>query len=335
MAGIRRQLTKVLSGFEKERHKDKRVSHLTYRPSRQEFPVPELVLFALRNVMGFDWDGPGEKCAWWVMCSFKGLPISFENRKMGFAICYADDPQVDIKRIVGQLRSAIAKVEKFLEPVAKQQVESGNVTIANEYTNFTTRYRFFRNLADTAYNAANAPPSERVTNVLEGTEPDSLDAFTAAIESLNRSTAFQCDGFYHSTAMIDVFFSRLEHMLILLRAFTGRPLAHGELLKFLTSRWDEKFKSFVDVKGDANAQKCYTRLKNIKEKIRNPLAHGGMENDGSSLYIHLPTIGALPATFTKVRNSAQFNLIPIEHEDHNSICELFDEVDRILSAGSG
>ncbi len=132
--------------------------------------------------------------------------------------------------------------------------------------------------------------------------------------------------------MVDAYFSGLEHYLILLRAFCGRPLSKGELLEFIALPWSEKFKAMVDVTEPAT-QLCYARLKTLKERIRNPLAHGGIENDGSSFYIHMPELGALPATFTKIRESARFNLMPIEPEDYITACQLFDEIDHILSSG--
>jgi hypothetical protein len=49
-------------------------------------------------------------------------------------------------------------------------------------------------------------------------------------------------------------------------------------------------------------QTLYSRLKRIKERVRNPFAHGGVENDGGSLLVHIPTIGAMPANFTQIRD---------------------------------
>lgn len=42
------------------------------------------------------------------------------------------------------------------------------------------------------------------------------------------------EGFFYSVAMVDAF-SRLEHQLILLRAFHGSPLSDGQLQAFLGS----------------------------------------------------------------------------------------------------
>ena len=61
-------------------------------------------------------------------------------------------------------------------------------------------------------------------------------------------------GFYYSTAMVDAFFSRLEHMLVLIRAFCGTPLRDGELTGLLSMTWDDKLKALVDVRRAGRAE---------------------------------------------------------------------------------
>ncbi|SPP97820.1 hypothetical protein [Bradyrhizobium vignae] len=44
-------------------------------------------------------------------------------------------------------------------------------------------------------------------------------------------------------------------------------------------------------------------------------------------------MGALPANFTKFRQSIRFSFFPVEKEDHGSACELFDAVDAMFRTG--
>lgn len=67
-------------------------------------------------------------------------------------------------------------------------------------------------------------------------------------------------GFFYSTAMIDAFFSRVEHQFVLLLAFRGQPLANGELKEFRSSNWDEKLKKLIDVDTDKDAQKLLSTM---------------------------------------------------------------------------
>jgi hypothetical protein len=327
-APLRGRLEKALVGFSSEVPERDWSAETTHRPDAADFPVPELVLFALRNVLRFPWSGPEEKVRWAVHCLFTGVQVSLELRKFGFTICYPKDKAIDVPRLCGQLRTAVKHVEQWLEPFAQTQVEAGAVTIENRHSQFDNRYRFFREHADAAYGNAETPLPNAASVPNNG-----LSALDDIVDSWNHRARHRREGFYYSTAMIDAFFSRLEHQLVLLLAFRSAPLPSGALKAFLASSWDDKLKTLVDVDTDKDAQKVYARLKRLKERIRNPFAHGGVENDGGSLFIHLPTIGALPANFTQIRHSVQFNLIPVEEDDHRSACEIFDSLDLMLSSG--
>ncbi len=133
--------------------------------------------------------------------------------------------------------------------------------------------------------------------------------------------------------MVDSYFSRLEHRLVLLRAFVGTPLAEGELLRLLAAKWDEKLKLVWPMPLPRRAELALGRMRRIKERIRNPFAHGGAENDGGSLFFHLPQIGAIPANFSQFGNSVRFSFLPVDADDHAESCTVFDELDTLLCTG--
>jgi hypothetical protein len=330
-AVLRPRLVKALVGFSRELPQDWREQNLESRgrPAPAEFPVPDLVLFALRNVLGFRWSGPGEKVRWSVYGTFTGVPVSFEMRKFGFTICAAKGPGIELKRLCGQLQVAVKHVEDWLAPLAKEQAAKGNVTVANRYSEFDSRYRFFRGLADRSYRRTDKKPRRTVTPKTKD-EPSAIFGDLAA--DWNQMMRANTQGFYYSTAMVDAFFSRLEHILVLLRAFCGAPLQDDELTALLSMAWDDKLKALVNV-AEPGLQKLYSDLKRIKERVRNPFAHGGVENDGGSLFVHIPTVGAMPANLTQIRNSVRFNLFPVGKDDHGSTCAVFDAFDRAMREG--
>jgi hypothetical protein len=331
-AVLRPRLVKALVGFSRELPKDWREQDLENqgRPAPPEFPVPDLVLFALRNVLDFPWSGPGEKVRWSVYGTFTGVPVSFEMRKLGFTICVATGAKIEFKRLCGQLQVAVKHVEDWLAPLAKEQAAKGNVTVANRYSEFDSRYRFFRGLADRSYRRADKKPRRTVTLKAKD-EPSAI--LGALATDWNHMMRANTQGFYYSTAMVDAFFSRLEHILVLLRAFCGSPLRDSELTAFLNMSWDDKLKALVNV-AEPGLQKLYSDLKRIKERVRNPFAHGGIENDGGSLFVHIPTVGVMPANFTQIRNSVRFNFIPVGKDNHGSACAVFDAFDQAIREGS-
>lgn len=300
----------------------------SYRPDTARFPVPELVLFLFRDVLDWTYYGPWEKVRWTVIGAVDGHLVAFELRKFGFTISRPPDrPDLD-QRIEGQLVAALKCVERHLAPLAHDQVAAGEVLIVNRLYEFDERYRFFRGLADASYTAGVDPPPTPADATLREPVQDRLDRITA---SINACSVSRRRGFFHSGAMIDAWFSCLEHRLVLLRAFTGRPLAAGELLAFLTAKWDDKLKGVLPTPLPREAESLLGRLRGVKERIRNPLAHGGVENDGGSLFFHLPHVGSVPANFTRYGKSARFSILPVGASDHHEICGLFDAVDKLLS----
>lgn len=71
----------------------------------------------------------------------------------------------------------------------------------------------------------------------------------------------------------------------------------------------------------------------MKAVIRNPLAHGGVENDGGAFYFHLPKIGAVPANLSRYRGRLEMSFFPIAASTHEQTCRLFDDVDAMLTSG--
>jgi hypothetical protein len=152
-AVLRPGLITALVGFSRELPEDWLGQELESRgrPEPSDFPLRDFALFALRNVLGFSWSGPEEKVRWSVYGTFAGVLVALEMRKFGFTICTAKEANIEIKRLCGQLQVAGTHVEDWLAPFAKSRAAKGNVTVANRYNEFESRYRFFRRLADQSY----------------------------------------------------------------------------------------------------------------------------------------------------------------------------------------
>ena len=329
---LRARLVKKLNGFSADFPAD--LDTWTMEASRLErsaFPVPEMVLFALRNIMGWRWNGPGEKVRWSVYGSVLSEPVGFELAKFGFTILRVPGHKVPQGRIVGQLSDAMRLIEEILEPMAMYQAQVGEVGIANRFGEFDARYGFFRDNAQSAFARAKEPPLLPKRRNSSKTGPEIVGGMIAPL--LNHIHAAQREGFFHASAMVDAYFSALEHRLIMLRAFTGQPLEERGLLSFLDKSWDDKLRTILPLGADHAAGVTFGRLRRIKERLRNPLSHGGVENDGGSLFFHLPGIGALPANFSSFADSARFSFMPIEDASFEDCCSVLDAMDQLLSTG--
>lgn len=330
---LRRRLERRLAGFSAQVPESAAAGAVSYRPRRDLFPVPELVLFTLRDVLGWRWLGPWEKTRWTVYGSVDGQRIAFELRKFGFTIHIPKDQPELGTRVEGQLRQALREVEVYLRPFAKAQVDRGEAMIINRFAEFDERYRFHRDLAAAAYRRGKETPP--VADPSPGKdEQDRLGSISLAITAqINDSLSADRQGFFHSTAMIDAYFSCLEHRLVLLRAFMGRAFVANEVLDLLSMGWDDKLKLVLPKPLPRAAGQLLGRMRRIKERIRNPFAHGGVENDQGSIFFKLPKIGAVPANFTRFGDSVRFTFLPIDADDHADSCSVFDALDTLLSSG--
>ncbi len=333
MAALQKRMAKSLKGFKSGLPPD--CDPWSLRGGRSDprlFPVPELVLFALRDVMGFSWSGRGEKVRWSVYATVEGEPFIFESRKFGFAIDHREElPAGLLKRVEGQLSSSLRLLEPLLNDVASAQIANGNLTLENRFAEFDNRYRFFRTLADKAFQFKAAAGKDA-----DGTSERTNDTkvFSDLTERLNQSLKVQQEGYFASGAMVDAYFSRLEHRVLLLRAFIGRPLEVGDFETFLQKTWEQRLREVVPSDINAAIGKLLGELRDVKSSIRNPLAHGGVENDGGAFYFHMPSIGAIPANLSRYRGRLKTSFFPIADRDHAEICALFDDFDELLETGA-
>ena len=294
-----------------------------HNPDLDMFPVPELVLFALRDVMGFRWTGPGEKVRWIVHATVEGEPFGFALRKQGFRILrrHGLKPEL-LRRVSGQLSSSLRLLEPFLKMVAEAQISEGNLTLANKMALHEDRYRYFRKLADQSFARTEDEPVGPTLNA-EGAP----DIIASIFDGVKWQIEAEQEGFFASGAMVEAWFSGLEHRLLLLRAFIGRPLPSGGFKAFLAEGWDDRLRILVREAGSTLNSGLMGRLRRVKETIRNPLSHGG------SFHFHLPRVGAIPANLSRYRGRVRMSFFPISPTSHNETCVVFDEVDALLSTG--
>jgi hypothetical protein len=282
----------------------------SYRISidRNDMPVPGLIEYMLVNVLGFQNFGPDEKLRWLVSFSYQGMRCSLAYQKFGVRLYIAKDDVAEqdvprkAKEIIGKLNRAAKIIERqVLDPYATTQIRNGNVTVVNQYHNLDRIYQYFREQAFRTFS-----------------DNPELGLF---------------EGFCNALAMINAYFSRLEHLLVIVLPFINFSPAADDLVKIIGSQWGDKYRQIFDINQDKPAKLYYDQLHDIKERFRNTFSHGGFEKDGASLYFHLPAIGAIPARLTEIRNSPHFNFLPLAQADFNEVCSLFDEFDNWLESG--
>jgi len=285
---------------------------------RHQFPVPAFVLFLLHGVCGFPLGRRGEKTHWVVPFCYKGVQCAISYEKFGIHFYLDEIPKhrVDAAEILGKLKKAGEASEKsILAKMAQMQIKSGNITIANQFPRFRDVYDYFRNRAVECFKS---PKQENVKEGMDG-----------LVEALNTNNRAMTEGVYNALAMIEAYFSCLEHFLVLALPFASFDRKSDNLSTFVGGLWSEKMRRVLPW-TDPKTQAFYSRLVSIKEKYRNTFAHGGFEKKGASFYFHLPPFGAIPASMSGHRDSVHFNFFPLEQSSFREVCNLFDEFDGWL-----
>ncbi|WLE95987.1 MAG: hypothetical protein QTN59_15035 [Candidatus Electrothrix communis] len=279
----------------------------------KQFPVPNLLLYLLCEVCEFPLGDRSDKTHWIVPFTYKGVNYSVSHEKFGLRFYVEKDSDSKPDEVLGKIQKAVESAEKYiLSDVAKKQIAKGNVTICNRFNSLNNRYNYFRQCANSAY----SPKNDSKEN------EDFL--------GLNNKFSASRDGGYNALAMIDAYFSRLEHFLVLAFPFVDYNRDSDDLSKFIGSLWSDKFRRIFELQ-DKEVQKHYDVLVGIKEKYRNTFAHGGFEKNGQSFYFHLDKFGAIPASMSGLRDSVHFSFFPIDKDGFESVCSLFDSFDTYLS----
>jgi len=266
---------------------------------------------------------PFEKIAWIIDLKYKGVFIELTHRKFGMAMGIAEDASEAIaEEFLQVLNRAFSVTDKVLRPLIDEQIRLGNCSIPNRRWILNARYRFFRANAEAAYRSQ--PPQKEVIR---------FDVAGRPTDWISDPFRPEREGFFYASAAIDAYFSCLEHLLVLMVPFIGFDPQKEDLLAFIRVTWSEKLKRIWDLTKDRDAKTLYDELRTIKERLRNSLSHGALEKEGMSLFVHVPALGALPASLSRFTESIHYGVIPFREASFADACELFDRTDRYLANG--
>jgi hypothetical protein len=289
-------------------------------------PLPYTVFITLCKLSGYKYFGREEKVAWAIPVTFKGVPFLLSHRKSGFKVSSAAPPGRGDElaaEMLARLNRAIGIADRLMEPEVKARVRAGKVTVINKYHTLRHMYRFFRDRAAAAFAA---PPTSTAAPALGLEGEVALPPY----ESRERATR---EGFYYTVAMLDAYFSLLEHVLILLLPFAGFDPARDDLVGLIGTQWGDKFKRLFDVNADQTAKRHYDALKEVKEKYRNTVSHGMFEKGGASLYFHDPEFGSVPVRLSRHPDGIHFLFTPVDEVKFAEICALLDAAEAFLKDG--
>jgi hypothetical protein len=130
--------------------------------------------------------------------------------------------------------------------------------------------------------------------------------------------------------MIDAYFSRLEHFLVVILPFVDYD--RYDLVRLMGAVWSDKFKAVFDLTKDVTARTLLERLVALRERYRNPVSHGNFQKDGKSLFFHFPA-GAISCHLSSTAAERSNSITKLDGPEFEKICSLLDEVDAFFETG--
>lgn len=303
-------------------------------PKELNVRYPFIVFLMFKVIKGYPNLGMFEKILWEIPICYKGVQLVLAHKKFGFTIS-ANQKKENYESIAHEAMAAIHKAIPFTEalvnPIIHEKVNQGNVTIESKYTKMRNRYLFFRekalhgNTSDTEKLSALKAESG-IANFKDG------ESYQAHFDLMSRYSSAKT---YYLLAMIDAYFSLLEHISILLLPFVKEiKIKEIKLDHFMGLTWKAKLRTVLQYKTNKSALRYLEILDEIKEQIRNPASHGDYYKNGSSFYVHISGTGAIPFTLTQAKQNFKFSESGKTFISIENIVKHFDDFDQYLETAN-
>lgn len=271
-----------------------------------------------------------EKVLWEIPILYKGQNFVLAHRKFGFDIS-SDKENDELSNLateaISQIIKAIPHTEVQISDLIKERVNLGKVTIESRYSEIRNRYLFNR---EKLFETNNSDYQE-LSLAIKKFKPElyeNVEDFEKNYQKIQRLKSMQS---YYLLSMIDAYFSLLEHTFVLLVPFAKHlNVSTINLEEFIGENWKKKLQLILQHKTNKESAKFIEILDEIKEQIRNPASHGHFHKKGSSLYVHMDGLGAIPFTLTKSRTNFKFSFASKEYMPFSEICSHFDNFDKFL-----
>jgi hypothetical protein len=289
-------------------------------------PPAYIVFLMFVLLLGYKYRGREEKVGWTIPITYKGTTFLLSHRKFGFRVLSikgTSPKQEVLNEMLIQLKKGTVIADRILQPLFLEQLQKGRFLIANSYIKLTSMYDFFRRKAKQTYSRKPRKPKARKRN---------KEGIPLFLSSNPFESEFQ--GFYYTVAMIDAFFSRLENLLVFSVPFVGFAPDVSSYTTFISLPWADKYKHIFNLKNNIPALKQYEKLREIKEKYRNPISHGFFQKDNASIFIQMPMVGAVPLNLSILKDNLHFSLVPISKDTYYEICASFNSFEDFLRSSA-
>ncbi|QOG17536.1 hypothetical protein [Bradyrhizobium sp. SEMIA] len=248
-----------------------------------DLPPYYLIFFVLVELLGFENLGKSEKVSWSVPLDYKGRAFLVEHRKFGVGIFVQDRDadESDAKEIVKRIRKAVKTAEPYFDWLAGEALQNSKLNLINNSASLFERFQFFKSEYTKKSEEADARKDEKIVTQGNGWTSVSRPSYRLRVEVS-----------WLALATIESFFSWTEHVFIHIAALRGNVASGVEVAQLAKEDWSQKFKSALDL-TDPESKRLYDQLIELRQALRNFVAHGAFGRDGEAFEFH-SRAGAVP-----------------------------------------
>ena len=250
----------------------------------RSLPEYYLVFFLLVDLLDFRWLGKEEKVAWSIPVQLNGHLFHVEHRKMGLGVFSSrgKDSEAGAEEVVRLIRKGVRAAQQYFDWRAEDAVNNSQVNVVNKSCELQDRFEFLLQM----YKAKLAE-FEKDRRKAKTTAPASG---SVNIRFPNYRLARQAE--WLALSAIESFFSWTEHVFILLAIMRGNCVTGESVKNLAAADWKPKFQAVFDI-TDPEIKRHYDALTNIRDQVRNFVAHGSFGKKGEAFMFH-SGVGAVP-----------------------------------------
>lgn len=293
-------------------------------PDELKISHPYIVFIIFVHLQGYKFNPYYEKVFWEIPVKYKDKHFVLKHQKFGFQMIAQDETEESQeigREAAKQIKKAIPFAEKLIEPKIKELVQKGKITLDNHFHEIYNKYQFFREKAEHEF-------YEKQREELAIQQVGTMEEMVRHInKNLRRTSA----GNNYVVAMMDSYFSLIEHIFVLFLPFVERiNFKTLSVEEYIGMNWKEKLFVLFDFESNKVAQQMYNRLHTIKEHLRNPLTHGYFEKKGKSFFVQMDYLGGVPMVLTKSEKAFKYGFGYGTEIRFEEIITCFDEFMKFL-----
>ena len=284
-------------------------------PSTEYRDIPHnnyyLIFLMMVDLLEYEYEGPHEKFCYGISLKFKGHIYTINYQKFGMRIICSKGGDGEV--LYNTLVKGMGAAKPYFEWRADQASMSSDLNLESKCRKLWCKYQYFRGQSEILQNKLKQTENKaEIVKVGKGT----TYSYLVSCNSLNQ-------GMWMHEAAVDAFFAWCEQALVHIAILMGKLTSGEEIITLLKGEFRQKCKLVLNL-DLTNDKLVYDDISNLRNELRNYVAHGSFGKDGSAFSFHT-AIGAVPLNI--VDNKSRFK-VTFYGSDGRDWADDYDRIDK-------